>query len=53
MLLAMLSVPLLLFACIIGSQSVFLGSLEIRDKFTGICGYVPAMDTLNCTNFLN
>ena len=52
MLLAMLLVMLLLFVCISSSQSVFHGSQEIRDKFTGIRGYVPAMDTLKCNNFL-
>jgi len=51
MLLAMLLV-MLLFVCISGSHSVFHGSQEIRDKFTGIRGYVPAMDTLKCAIFL-
>jgi hypothetical protein len=51
MLLAMLLVMLLLFVCISGSQSVFHWYQEIRDKFTGIRGYVSAVDTLKYTNF--
>jgi len=53
MLLATLLVVLLLFVYISGSQSAFHGCQEIQDKFTGIRGYVPAMDTLKCTNFFN
>jgi hypothetical protein len=49
MLLAMLLVTL--FVCISGSQSVFHGSQEIRDKFTKIRGYLSAMGTLKCTDF--
>jgi hypothetical protein len=52
MLLAMLLVMLLLFVCITGSQSVFYGSQEIWDKFTGFRGYVPAIDILKCTIFI-